>query len=268
MAIKISFGIQKGGVGKTTTCGIVAHLLAKEAKVLAVDFDSQGNLTNFLSRRSVYDFQGKSVLEAVMEKDPRKYIYKAGDNLDLLPAEDTLITLARYLFKSYRGGHPYKLLKETLDKVDAEYDYILMDLPPNLGEQTFNALVASDYVVVILQTEPFCWDALPRFMESIELVRTDNVVDNMPAIHPDLKVAGILATMSDSRSTTDKEIYELAKEQYGDLMFKTVIRRRSRIKDFSLTGVTEQYAADREGLEHYYQFVEELKERVGQTKQA
>lgn len=260
MAIKISFGIQKGGVGKTTTVGIVSHLLSKDSKVLAVDFDSQGNLTHLLSRKSVYDFQGKSVLEALVEKDAQKFIYKVTDNLDLLPAEDTLITLIRYLYNEYRG-HPLRLLKETLLPIEHLYDYIIFDLPPNLGEHTLNALVASDYTVPILQTEPFCWDALPRYLETIDLIR-DVDPESGEAIHQDLKVAGVLATMSDVRSTTDRSIYEIAKEHYTDSMFDTVIRRRSRIKDFSLTGITEQYATDREGLEQYYLFVEELKKRV------
>ncbi|RUT39492.1 ParA family protein [Paenibacillus anaericanus] len=261
MAIKISFGIQKGGVGKTTTVGIVSHLLSKEAKVLAVDFDSQGNLTHLLSRRSVYDFQGKSVLEGLVEKNASKYIYKVDDNLDILPAEDTLITLTRYLYRDYKG-HPLTLLKETLEPLEDLYDYIIFDLPPNLGEHTLNALVASDFTIPILQTEPFCWDALPRYLETIDLLcSSDSVYEK--AIAPDLKILGILATMSDVRSTTDKNIYELAKEDYKDLMFDTIIKRRSRIKDFSLTGISEQYANDREGLEQYYTFVEELKKHVG-----
>lgn len=259
MAIKISFGIQKGGVGKTTTVGIVSHLLSKDAKVLAVDFDSQGNLTYLLSRKSVYDFQGKSVLEALVEKEASKYIYQVTENLDLLPAEDTLITLTRHIYNDYKG-HPLRILAETLKPLENIYDYIIFDLPPNLGEHTLNALVASDFTVPILQTEPFCWDALPRYLETIDLLCTSET--NEKPIHPDLKIAGILATMSDVRSTTDKNIYELAKEDYKDLMFDSVIKRRSRIKDFSLTGISEQYSTDREGLEHYYTFVEELKARV------
>jgi len=261
MAIKISFGIQKGGVGKTTTVGIVSHLLSKDSKVLAIDFDSQGNLTYLLSRKSVYDFQGQSVLEALVEKNAKDYIYKVSDNLDLLPAEDTLITLIRYLYNEYKG-HPLRLLRDTIEPIEHLYDYIIFDLPPNLGEHTLNALVASDYTVPILQTEPFCWDALPRYLETIDLIRTSDD-ENEEAIHPDLKIAGILATMSDVRSTTDKNIYDLAKEDYSEYMFDAVIKRRSRIKDFSLTGISEQYATDREGLEHYYTFVEELKKRVG-----
>ena len=80
MGITISFGIQKGGVGKTTSCAITAHLLSKDARVLAVDFDSQGNLTEFLTRRDIYDFTGNTVLEAIKDKDPRPYIVNVKEN--------------------------------------------------------------------------------------------------------------------------------------------------------------------------------------------
>lgn len=96
MGITISFGIQKGGVGKTTTTGIASWLMSKKAKVLAVDFDSQGNLTQLLTQKNVYDFTGRTILEACKKKDPRSYITPISDSLHLLPAEDLLATFSPY----------------------------------------------------------------------------------------------------------------------------------------------------------------------------
>ena len=88
MGVIISFGIQKGGVGKSTTTGISSYLLSKEYKVLAVDFDSQGNLTQFLIQKNIYDFTHKTVLEALKEKNPTPYIYKITEpNLQLTTRE-------------------------------------------------------------------------------------------------------------------------------------------------------------------------------------
>jgi chromosome partitioning protein len=253
VATTICFCVQKGGVGKTTTSAITAHLLAKESRVLAVDFDSQGNLTQFLTQRNIYDFEGRTALEACKEKDPRPYIYHISDNLHILPAEDFLSLLARYLYDEYRGNKSL-LLKETLAVVKDDYDYIIVDLPPNLGEQTVNGLAASDYAVIMLQSEPFCYDAVDRFVEFlIEIQKNAN---------PDLRLAGILTSMLDTRASLDNGILDRARSTYGDIVFNTTIKRRTRLKEFSVSGVIESTKADREALEQYYQFVEELKQRV------
>jgi chromosome partitioning protein len=253
VGITISFGIQKGGVGKTTTTAITSYLLSKKSKVLAVDFDSQGNLTAFLTKRNIYDFTKNTVLEALKEKDPTKYIYQVSDNLHLLPAEDLLATFARYTYTKYKGN-PNTVLRETLDVVKDRYDYILIDLPPNLGEQTINGLTASDYAVVMLQAEPFCFDALDRYIELLQHVQN--------LTNPDLRLAGILATMVDSRTTLDNAIVEQARRDYEDIVFNTLIRRRTRIKEFSIEGLQNRTRVDLAALRPYQDFIKELKERV------
>lgn len=256
LGLTISFGIQKGGVGKTTTTAITSHLLSREAKVLAVDFDSQGNLTQFLTQKNIYDFDGQTVLEALQEKNASPYIYKVSDQLHVLPAQDLLATFSRYLYEKYRGNRS-ALLRDTLAPVKDDYDYILIDLPPNLGDQTINALTASDYAVVMLQSEPFCYDALDRYLETLSHIKNQT--------NPDLVLAGILTTMLDARTTIDAAILDRARVDYQDVVFNSVIRRRSRIKEYSLSGMldeSKQGKADIEALSPYIAFIEELKERV------
>lgn len=253
MGKTISFSIQKGGCGKTTTSSITAHLLSKNHKVLAVDFDSQGNMTQFLLQRNIYDFTGKTVLEAVKEGDPRPYIVPVHDNLHMLTAEDFLSTLPRYLFLEYPESNKMALLHDTLEVVKDEYDYIIIDCPPNVGELTLNALYASDYVVLLLQTEPFCYDALLRIME---------IVESIQKIQPKLQLAGVLPTMLEARGAIDNSILKRTRSQYGEAVFDTVIRRRSQLKRFSLTGIQEATKADRDALAMHENFVEELLQRV------
>lgn len=255
MGITISFGIQKGGVGKTTTTGITSWLLSKDAKVLAVDFDSQGNLTSLLTQQNVYDFTGKTVLEACKELDPRPYIVPVTDSLHLLPAEDLLATFSRWVYRDYKGD-PAAVLKRALEVVKDEYDYLIIDCPPNLGDQTMNALVASDYTVALLQSEPFCLDALDRYL--------DVVYNVVPQANVELKLAGILTSLIDTRGATDSLIIDQARKNYESSVFDVTIKRRSRIKDFSLYGITDQTKADRDVLEPYQQFLKELKQRVNQ----
>ena len=166
--------------------------------------------------------------QALKEKDPRPYIVEINENLHILPAEDYLATLSRYIYQEYKG-RPAFLLKETLELVKDEYDYILIDLPPNLGDQTLNGITASDYTVVILQSEPLCYETLDRYLDFLS-----GAQDNT---NPNLQLAGILCSMLDSRASLDASILETTKEEYEDVVFETVIKRRSRLKEFVVEGL-------------------------------
>ncbi|MEK4078259.1 ParA family protein, partial [Paenibacillus sp. FSL M7-0656] len=161
MAKVISFGIQKGGSSKTTTSAIVAYILSQEygKKVLAVDLDSQGNLTELLTQRDIYDFHEYTIFEALKERNARKYVHNVTERLDILTAEDHLARFPSWLYASYKGNRSL-VLKETLENVQDEYDYIIIDTPPALGDQTINALAASDAVVAMFEASKFCYSAI------------------------------------------------------------------------------------------------------------
>ena len=116
-----------------------------------------------------------------------------------------------------------------MELVKDEYDYILIDLPPNLGDQTLNGITASDYTVVILQSEPLCYETLDRYLDFLS-----GAQDNT---NPNLQLAGILCSMLDSRASLDASILETTKEEYEDVVFETVIKRRSRLKEFVVEGL-------------------------------
>jgi chromosome partitioning protein len=252
VAITICIGVQKGGVGKTTTACVTAFLLSRNYKTLVIDFDSQGNSTQILTGRDIYQFEEQTILEAIMEEDAKKYTLNVKDNLDIIPTDDLLENLNDSLRKQNRFMGT--ALRSLIESVSHEYDYIIIDTPPNLGKLTVSALAASDYVVPILQSEPLCFKALPRYLKLIELVKRD--------LNPSLQLAGILPTMVDSRTTLDESIIVQARLDYEDWMFNTVIKRKSRIKEFSLVGVTDKSAADRSALQAYQKFIKELLARV------
>lgn len=250
----ISIGMGKGGVGKTTTCCTIADILAEAGyKVLGIDFDPQGNFTQMSTRQSLFDFEDKTIFEALKIKDPTPYIHRISDNFHIIPADDYLAYLSKYLHKEY-DGHPYTLLAETIAPLKPEYDYIVIDLPPNLGDNTLNGLAASDFAVAIFSPEPFCFDGLIRYEETIELVQEE--------ISPNMKFLGIITSMMDSVAALDEAIYQKAKKHYGDLLFETVIKRRARIKEYSLIGLRKETAKDRATLQPYVSLVKELIERV------
>ncbi|WP_336765676.1 ParA family protein [Paenibacillus sp. USHLN196] len=254
MAKVISFGIQKGGSSKTTTSGIVAYILSQEynKRVLAVDLDSQGNLTELLTQQDIYNFHEKTVFEALKEKNARNYIHNVAERLDMLTAEDHLARFPSWLYETYRGNRSL-VLKETLDTVRNNYDYIIIDTPPALGDQTINALAASDAVVAMFEASKFCYSAISRFLET--------AIHVQELVNKDMKVAGILRSLIDVRRTDNKALIELIEEEYGELCFGTIMTRTAAVGRLSINGF-EGNPELNQGLKQYREFVKELIQRV------
>lgn len=246
MGITISFYTQKGGVGKTTASAITSYLLAKEGyNVLAVDFDAQGDLTKMLTLMPTATFKGNTVYQACEKKKAADYIYPITDNLHLLPANREL-SLLQSIFTPM-------LLKETLDTVKDRYDYIIIDLPPQMGIQITCGLIASDYTVHMQTTDPLAFQSLPDYWETLNEVKE----------YSSVKLAGILLTYQDAVAYVDKAIFRVLQAQYGDKVFGSIIHRRARIKEYSLTGISEKTKRDKTVLQPYADFVRELKQHVG-----
>lgn len=267
MAKVITLGLQKGGVSKTTTTGILAHLMSDDQyKVLAVDMDSQGNLTELLTNQSANNFFERSIFEAIAYKDPESYIYKVNKYLDVLPANNFLASFARWLYTKwlphtekgevkvdYEGTH-INQLNLTLEMVKDQYDYILIDTPPALSEQTTNALVSSDYVVVLFEASKFCYSAIPNFMETVEHVQ--KVVD--------LDVLGILRSLNDNRRKDAHFFNGLIAKDYPELVFDTVITRKASTGRLPLKGFEENDELE-EALTQFNNFYKELLHRMKES---
>lgn len=249
----ISFGIQKGGSSKTTSSGITAYILAEAAQVLAVDMDSQGNLTELLTGNDVIEYRGKTVLEAMQDRDATDYIIPLTDNLHILPAEDLLATFSRWLYRDFKGGDPSLVLRETLAPVIDRYDYIIIDTPPALGDATINALAASDYIVPMFEASKFCYSALGRFLETCVHVKE--------RVNPKLDVAGVLRGLIDARRTDNKAFISVVEDAYGDLCFNTILTRTAAAGRLGINGFVDNKELE-QALEQYRKFVEELIERV------
>ena len=250
--------IQKGGQAKTTSTVILAEMLAVSGyKVLVLDLDSQGNTTQMLTQKSIYVNSGKTILEAIKENDPRKYLLHPKENIDLLPSDDMLVSFSRYIYKE-RVNNPIQTLGNTIRAIESDYDIILMDCPPNLGDIVLNAIVYSDYIIVPVKPEAFGKDAVERFI--------DNIEDAKNAGHTTAQVLGILFTLRDSRIKLERTVGNDIRKHYGNLVFNTEIRLRARLEEFALTGVRMDKKADIEALEDYISLAEEVITRIKELK--
>ena len=256
MAIKLLVACQKGGIGKTTSTVLLGEILAQSGyRVLVVDLDTQGNATQMISQKNIYEYSEKTILEAIKERNPVPYIFRSErtENLHYMAAEDMLITFSRYIYTA-RVKNPLYVLGETLEKVDGEYDFILLDSPPNLGDIVLNAICYADYVLIPMFLGGFCDDAVVRFIDFIEDAKANG--------HTDIDILGIFFTMRHSRDALERDLAESFRATYGDLIFQTEIKARAKIKRLAFDGVSIQRKSDVETLEDYLQLVEEVIERV------
>lgn len=229
MTKRLTFALQKGGVGKTTSTVATAEVLAAAGyRVLVVDFDPQGNATKMLTKESIYKHTGRTIMEAIKHGDAEPYVLQLREGLDLIPAEDRLAAFSRYIYTA-RITNPFATLKRLLEPIEARYDFVFIDVGPSLGDTVINAIVYADYILVPFDCGDLSMDAMVRFLEFVEASREEG--------HTRAKISGILLTMRDGRSRYEREISEGIREAYGSLVFETEIRRRVKIKEVSAEGV-------------------------------
>lgn len=250
MPTRIVFATNKGGCGKSTSTAICAEILAAAGyKVLAIDLDSQGNLTRILTGESKYKFRGRSIMEAVQQGNAEPYIEPLKDGLDLIPAEDRLAMFSRYIYTN-KVINPYAAIKRLLAPIESRYDFVFIDVSPSLGDTVINAIVYADKVIIPVDSGDLGMDALIGFQEFVETTRAEG--------HTGAEVFGILLTMRDRRSKYEKDIAEGLRETFGDLVFKTEIGRKVKIKEMSATGIDVANPA----MDEYLSLVEEILTKI------
>jgi chromosome partitioning protein len=221
----IALANQKGGVAKTTSTLNLAVAFAEEGNtVLAVDLDPQGNLT--MSQGLNPDTIERSMYDVLVHKLPIEQIIHQGE-VDLAVASIDLAG-AELALSSMIGRE--RALEKALQSVLPTYDYVLIDTPPSLGLLTINALVAANGVIVPVQCEYLSLRGLVQLENTLSMIREN--------LNPNVGIEGILATMYDSRTLHSREALEILEENFGDLVFKTRIRKTIRYAEAPVKGAS------------------------------
>jgi len=219
----IAFANQKGGVAKTTTTlNLGVAFKEKGLRVLLVDLDPQGNLT--MSQGMNPDLIERSMFDVLVHRLPIEEIIHEAEvdvavsSIDLAGAELALSSMI---------GRE-RALEKALASIKESYDYILIDTPPSLGLLTINAFVASDGVIVPVQCEYLSLRGLVQLENTLTMIREN--------LNPGVEIEGILPTMFDKRLLHSKEAVDILQENFGDLVFKTRIRKTIRYAEAPVKG--------------------------------
>ena len=254
----ISVANQKGGVGKTTTTVNLGTIIAKKGKkVLLIDADPQGNASSGLGvekevEYSTYDILvNDTKLDDAIQDTIIKNLKVCPANMNLAGAEVELVSM---MSREQR-------LKEKLDEIKDQFDYIFIDCPPSLGLITLNSFTASDSVLIPVQCEYFALEGLGQLLNTVNLVQKH--------LNKNIRIEGALLTMYDIRTNLSNQVVKEVKKYFENKVYKTVIPRNVRLSEAPSYGMPiTEYDPRSKGAKSYTKFAREFLKQNEEEKKA
>ncbi|AWK50276.1 sporulation initiation inhibitor Soj [Clostridium beijerinckii] len=244
---------QKGGVGKTTTnINLCAYLAMEGYKVLTIDIDPQGNTTSGLGLDknnldlSIYDvlISETPIKDSIVRSDLVQNLFISPSTMELAGAEVELIN------KNNREN----IIKDKLNEVKDEYDYVFIDCPPSLGVLTINALTCADSVLIPIQCEFYALEGVSQLVNTIQLVKK--------SLNKKLEIEGVLMTMFDYRTNLSNEVLKEVQKYFKDKVYETTISRNIRLAEAPSFGLPIMlYDEKCKGAEAYVKLTKEFLKR-------
>lgn len=249
----IAIANQKGGVGKTTTSINLSACLAELGKkVLVIDLDPQGNTTSGFGidkeemKNTVYELMlGEcSIRESMTQVENIEHLSLIPSNVNLAGAEIELLGINE---KEY-------ILKNAVDYIRDDYDFIIIDCPPSLNMLTVNAMTTADSILVPIQCEYYALEGISQLIHTIDLVQE--------RLNPNLKIDGVVFTMYDARTNLSSDVVDTVKENLNATVYQTIIPRNVRLAEAPSHGLPiNLYDAKSSGAESYRNLAKEIIER-------
>ncbi|CAK1254931.1 AAA family ATPase [Fructobacillus cardui] len=241
MSTNITFGNFKGGTGKTTNSVLISyHLARKGYKTLLVDLDPQANATSLLLKTAQSEHKEtisfpKTLMTAISEENLSQIVTPIINNLFLLPGFADFTSYPLFLEKKFPDSQKDRIffLKQLITPIEDHYDFIIFDVPPTLSAYTDSSMVASDYIVIVLQTQERSLVGAEAFIQYTQELYNTYTSD------VNFDIVGLLPVLLKNTSPVDQTILEQSKEKFGsENLFENVVRNMERVKRYDLIGIT------------------------------
>ena len=269
MAKVITFGNFKGGTGKTTNSAMMAYILSKLGyKTLLADLDPQANATSLYLHtkqritNNIVTFD-KTLMSAIADEDLSDIIIEIKENLFLLPSFADFTSYPLFLEKKFPNSQLNRVtfLNELMTNIKDDYDFILVDVPPTLSTYTDSALLASDYTIIVLQTQERSLVGAEAYVGYLQ-----ELIDNYDA---DFDILGVLPVLLKNNSKVDEATLNTAKDKFGEEnLFKNVVKNMERLKRYDIIGIvdpdsdTKYDIHDKRVMELYKRVTQEMLKRL------